>query len=450
MSLSATKLQRTIEEKLQNRPGVRRAIGNLNWLFWDRLARILTGMLTAVWMMRMLGPSQYGLMTWSAAWYFCFSVMATLGLDSLVVREVVRFPEEKNSILGTTFFMKLIGAVLAFALSVGAFAFYRPHLGTSQHLLEALVSMYAAIGLCQAFDAIDFWFQSQIATKYVVYAKSAAFFTMTAARLWLIHIHAPVYAFPATMLVEAILGAAGLYVSYTLNHNDMRDWRFDLRWMKTLLSDSWPIMLAGIAITFQARMDQLMLGTMVSKTELGEFAAALNVIEAFGFIPMVIYSAVTPLIVKAKEAGDDVYYGRLCDLYRLMFIAFVVVAVPLFFLGKPVIVFLLGSKYARAGALVGLMSIRLLFANFGVARQVFVLSANLFRYTLTTAIIGTALNAGLNYWLIPHYRSVGAIVVMIVSFFVTTFLFDFFYPPVQRNMREMLRAIVTPWRLSLS
>jgi O-antigen/teichoic acid export membrane protein len=449
MGTMATKLQKTISDKLENRPGIRRALGNVGWLFWDRLLRMGLGLVVSALMTRMLGPSRYGLLQWASAWAAYFSLIAGLGLDNIVVRDIVRFPESKNGILGTTFAMKLAGSFAAFILGVGSIVIFRPHVGTNENYLEILVALYTGISIMQAFDTIDFWYQSQVASQYVVYVRSSSFLIMSGVRLWLIHVHASVAAFAATMLIEATLSAIGLYVSYRLNRHAIREWKFEARWMKSLLRDSWPMIVTAFAVTSQTRVDQLLLGVMVGRAAVGQFSAAVGMIEAFGFLPMVIYTAVLPNIIKARSSGEELFYLRMCNLYRLMFLMFLGVAIPLVFVAKPIVLFMLGNKYLAASHLLVLLGIRVFFMNFGVARSVFLTTENLLGYKLVAAVLGGVINVALNWLLIPHYQAVGSIWAMIISLFVTTFLIDMFYKPVRRNFIEMIRAIITPWRISL-
>jgi len=445
----ATRLQKTISDKLENRPAVRRVLGNVGWLFWDRLLRMGLGLFVSALTTRMLGPSGYGLINWASAWAANFAIVAGLGLDNIVVRDLIRFPESKNSILGTTFAMKLVAGVIALILSVGSIMVFRPHVGTSEHYLEILVALYAGIPIMLAFDTIDFWYQSQVASQYTVYVKSPAYLIMSFVRLWLIHIHASPAAIAATMLVEATISAVGLFVSYRLNRHAIREWKFETRWMKALLKDSWPVVLTAFAIASQTKIDQLMLGVMVDRATVGQFSAAVGMVEAFGFLPMVIYTAVAPNIIQSRGVSEDLFYARMRNLYRIMFVLFLGIAIPLVFLAKPIVLFMLGSKYLEASHLVVLLGIRVFFMNLGVARSLFLTTENLLGYKLVAAILGMVINVSLNWLLIPRYQAVGSIWAMIASLFVTTFLIDMFYKPVQRNFTEIVRAILTPWRISL-
>ena len=168
------------------------------------------------------------------------------------------------------------------------------------------------------------------------------------------------------------------------------------------------------------------------------------------FIPMSIYISVAPVVTEAKLRGEKEFYERLLNLYRLMFILFILTAVPIFLFANQIVVVFFGAKYSPAGTLLALFSIRLFFTNFGVAKSLFIANENLFRYSLVTAVIGTLVNVILNYALIPRYASIGAIWATIASFAVTIFVVDIFYSKTRKNLRTMLVAIATPWRLKIA
>jgi O-antigen/teichoic acid export membrane protein len=86
----------------------------------------------------------------------------------------------------------------------------------------------------------------------------------------------------------------------------------------------------------------------------------------------------------------------------------------------------------------------------GVARGAFITTENLVRYSLLTSITGAILNVILNYTLIPQFKSYGAILSSFISFFITIFLFDFFYSRARINFILMMQAILTFYRIRLN
>ena len=126
-----------------------------------------------------------------------------------------------------------------------------------------------------------------------------------------------------------------------------------------------------------------------------------------------------------------------------------VVAIPLFLFSEQIIVLLFGVAYQPAGVLLALMSIRLLFANMGVARGVFMLTENLMKFSLITMILGAVVNILLNYLWIPEFGGKGAIVATIFSFTVTVFLVDIFYSKTRGNVILQIKSISTFYKLNL-
>ncbi|HIE32696.1 MAG TPA: hypothetical protein EYP81_01425, partial [Thermodesulfobacteriaceae bacterium] len=65
---------------------------------------------------RYLGPEQFGLFSYAASFVGLFTAFATLGLDGIVVRELVKDESRVNELLGTAFWLKVAGAFLVLGL----------------------------------------------------------------------------------------------------------------------------------------------------------------------------------------------------------------------------------------------------------------------------------------------------------------------------------------------
>lgn len=434
-----------LRRRLEGRQTLRRVIGNTGWLLADNVLRMGVGLVVSAWVARYLGPEQFGLYSYAVAFVALFASVATLGLDNIVVRDLVRDPSCRDETLGSAFLLKLAGGAATLLLTVAGISLMRP----DDPLTRWLVGITAAGTLFQAFDAAGFWFQAQIRSKFAVCAKNAAFLMVAAVKVVLILQKAPLIAFAWAGLAEVCIGAAGMVIAYRLGGCRISAWRGSGRRAAGLLRDSWPLILSGIAIFVQARIDQVMLGEMVGNGEVGQYSAAMRLIEVFAFIPTVIQSSVAPTVTQAKLAGEAQYYERLCNVYRLMTLLFVATAVPVFLFAGQMVTLVYGDQYRAAGVLLSLFAIRLFFANIGVAKSLFITNENLFRYALATAVAGSVANVALNWLLIPRYASVGAIWAMIISFFITTFLIDVFYADVRKNLAVMVEGVLTPWKLKL-
>jgi hypothetical protein len=91
--------------------GVRRYFFNTGWMFAEKALRLIAGLFIGAYVARYLGPSKFGLFNYALSIVSVFSVMGSVGLDSIVVRELVRTPNNRDTNLGTAFVLKFLGGV---------------------------------------------------------------------------------------------------------------------------------------------------------------------------------------------------------------------------------------------------------------------------------------------------------------------------------------------------
>ena len=419
---------------------------NTSWLFAEKILRMVVGLLVGVWVARYLGPEKFGLLSFAHSFVGLFTIFATLGLDEVVVRELVKDESRRDSLVGTTFWLKLFGAFLV--LLVLAFAINFTSNDVDTHILVFII---ASATIFQSFNIVDFYFQSKILGKFVAYANFISLFISTIVKIALILSHASLLAFAWVVLFDSFVLACG-FIYFFLKHSTFRI-RYLIFHKSTaidLLKDSWPLIFSGGVLMIQARIDQVMIKEMLGSLEVGYYSVAMRLIEAVAFIPMLLKSSLYPSIQSAKNQSKALYQDRLLNFYRLNFLLFLVLAIPIFIFAEPIIVLLFGIEYQPAGVLLALLSIRLFFANMGVARGTYIVTENLMKFSMLTMILGTIVNIYLNYILIPYYGARGAIVATIVSFFITIYLVDIFYSKTRHNVILQVKSIITFYKLNIN
>lgn len=145
-----------------------RYFANTSWLFAEKILRMVVGILVGVWVARYLGPERYGLLSYAQSFVGLFSVVATLGLDSILVRELVKDEGKRAVLLGTAFRLKLLGAGAVMLLLAAAV-----QLTSNDGYTNALIFIVASAIIFQSFNVIDLYFQSKVFCKYVVSALLA-------------------------------------------------------------------------------------------------------------------------------------------------------------------------------------------------------------------------------------------------------------------------------------
>jgi O-antigen/teichoic acid export membrane protein len=403
---------------------------------------LAAGMIVGLYVARYLRPEAFGLLNYAISFVGIFSALSTVGLEQIIVRELARYPERKEELLGTGVILRLAGSVVLIVVMAIFMIFMR-----QESFTTILIFVIASAEIFKCFEVINYFYQSQVKSKHVVRTQMFINLAVSLAKIGMVLLHFSLVWFAIIVAINAILNAAGYIFTYTRTSGVLHEWNFKKTLAFSLLKETWPLALYGIALNIQARIDQVMLGNLLNNYEVGQYSVALKFIEIFGFVPMVLMSTFTPAVSKAKAIDENLYEARLVNFYRLMFATFLAMAIPIYFFSEDVISWLYGAEYQAAGFLLSLFALRLFFSNMGVGKSIFIVNESMFTYSLLTVVIGAASNILLNFFLIPRYGTVGAVGASMISFTISIFIVDLFFKKALRNLKLMMRGILTFWKL---
>src|SRR5690349_7397123 len=91
---------------------------NIVWLVSEKAIRFVFAFTIGAWTARYLGPISFGKFNYSFAFVALFAGIASLGLDALIVRDFVSSKFNKNNVVSTAFFIRLISGWSAFICSI--------------------------------------------------------------------------------------------------------------------------------------------------------------------------------------------------------------------------------------------------------------------------------------------------------------------------------------------
>ncbi len=430
----------SVRNKLEGRQHFQNVIGNTGWLMGGQIVRQGVGLVIGVLMARYFGPALYGEFNYALAFVALFTTVGLLGLDGIVIRELVRNPSCRDDVLGTSFIMMLIGGGVAFCLAMLSICLVR----RSDPLALWLVGIMSAGAIFQAFNAIEFWLESRLQWKFSAIAKSSVLLLGGVVKIGLILTHASLIAFAWTGLAETVTGAAGLVITYQAKGVRLRTWRINTQLAKRLLNDSWPMMLSAFVTMVYLRIDQVMLGTLAGSEEVGIYSAAVRLAEPWGFISMAICASVFPSIIKGGTTDNEVFKSQLQKLYNLMALIAYCIAIPTTFLSGWLVNTLYGSAYDKAGPLLAILVWGSLFTNLGTARTIYMISMNWTKANFFSLLSGAIINIVLNYYLIPVYGAMGAVIASLISYWFAVHGSCFFFKPLHNTAWMLTKALLYP------
>jgi PST family polysaccharide transporter len=434
-------LPKFLRDRISAHHNLQAVIGNSGWLFSDRILRMGMGLIVGVWVARYLGPGRFGLLNYAGAFTSLFGAIAALGLDAIVIRELVKFPEKRDVILGSAFVLRLVAALITFVIVIVAIFIMR----RGETLTIWVVALSAAGFIFQSLNVIDLFFQSKVQSKYTVYATNGAFILMAFVKVGLLLAAAPLIAFAWAALGEIAFASLFLLVAYRARHMSLWAWRFSLSVMRDLLQDSWPLIFSGVSIMISMRVDQVLIGQMLSDIQVGIYSAATRIAEIWYFIPWGIASSVFPLLVEIKKHSEDLYHQRLQKYYDFLAALSIVFSLIITFFAGPIIRLLYGPAYIGSVGVLRILIWSGVPMSIGAPWTHWMLLENRTKTMFHFQLFGAALNLILNLLLIPRFGIVGSAYATLISYGAWAIVLC----PIMKSQRKafvmMTKAIFLVW-----
>jgi O-antigen/teichoic acid export membrane protein len=402
-------------------PGVRRYGINTAWLFTEQVLRLIAGFFVGVWVARYLGPEKFGLFSYALAFVSIFQGIAKLGLDGIVVRDLVQEPEKRDVYLGTSFWLKLIGGVITFLIIT--IILFIQSIFTSNFFTETnIYILIIAFGIIfQSFEVIDFYYQATVQAKYISIRRIIQLILSSIIKIFLVLTGADLIWFVLVSFFDIIsLSIMGWLIYKSQGLPNFVKY-FDVEVGKKLLKDSWPLLLSSIAISIYMRIDQVMIKNMLGDREVGLYSAAMRLVEIWYFIPMIITQSVFPAIVNAKKISEELYYKRLQQLFSLLTWIAILITIPMSVFSYQIIYLFYGEKFTEASIVLAISVWASLFVFVGVGTGQWFLTENLQNLAFYRTLYGAITNVILNFIFIPYFGIIGASIATIISYALSAY-----------------------------
>lgn len=408
---------------------------NTFWLLFEKIIRLIIGLFIGVWVARYLGPNDFGILSYAQSFVGLFTVVFLLGLDDLIIRELVKNSILRENLLGTTFLLRTIGLTFGIIILV-----VLSLLINKQHITNVVIIIIAVSTVFQNFSVIDLYFQSQVLSKYFVFANIITLVLSSSTKIILILSKAGLVYFAIVFLFEAII-TAGFYI-YFYHKLGLKifDWHFDKILSLKLLKESWPLALSGIMISFYMKVDQVMIKEFLNEKSVGYYAAAVKISEGFYFIPSVVMITLFPILIKSKKKSQGLYNKQIKLIYTFMVWSAVLIAVPIMIYSKEIILLLFGNKYLLSSEVLNVHVWTAIFVFLGVAFSRWLITEGLIFVALYRTLSGLVTNIVLNIFFIPKWGIIGAAYATLLSQAFANLLYDFFDTNLHDHLKYKMSA----------
>jgi O-antigen/teichoic acid export membrane protein len=391
------------------------------WLLVDKLARLFFGLITMAMIARHLGPEAFGIWSFAIALTTIAGGLAILGLDKVVVKELVSFPDKQDMILSTALVMRIAAGILSCLICIVIVGFTK----SSLYLLCTGITGFNIV--LQSFDVFDYFYQANNQVQKVIIPKVGVFVFFCAIKLLFILCNGSLVTFVWLSFVELFITYIIILVFY-LNTTQVKLFAaFSMKEANRLMIHSWPLMFTGILVLLYMKSDQLMLDTFGNPVQLGEYAAAARISELWYAIPTVISTALLPGLVQKRQTDIQAYWKTIEKWLRFSFWISILIGIMMSFIAGKLTGVLYGDKYPHSGAILVIH----VWANIPVFLCVVIMQYQIvegaYKTNLYATVVGLIVNVVINILLIPSMGGIGAAISTVASYVslcITVILMD--------------------------
>ena len=413
-------------------PGVQKHSKNLGWMFVAKVISMGISFLATIFVARHLGPTNYGQLSYAISFVGIFSFIAALGIDSVLYRDLIKYPEKRNEYMGSALVLRTVSSVVTIILCM-TFAFtLSPH-----DISLLLIFIVSLTFLFSTFQLINYEFQANVNQKYPSILVVIVVFILNVLKIIVIAFNKGVIYLALISLLEPILYAIGYVYFRKKVYGTIKNWKFDKKIAFSILKDSSPLIFAAAFASIYGRIDQVMIKNMMDATSVGLYSSAVSVSEIWYFIPTIIMSGLFPAIMNAKKSSEELYDKRIKKLFLLLLLISILTALVTTVFSKNLVGIIFGAGFIGASSVLQIY----VWSNIGGVLNSFtqqiLVAENLTNVISITTFFGMATNVILNIFWIPRYGMAGAAFASLISYLVPCFSLLF----LKRTRKIILRMI---------
>ena len=397
---------------------------NTSWVMFDKVLRILSGLLLGAWVARYLGPDKLGALSYSQSYVFLFTAIASLGLDNIIIRELVNKKYPASIILGTSILLRMASSVVIILIIYSSLQFQI--LSDDVKIMIMIISCSVFI---QSFNIIDLYFQSIVKSKIISIISMISLIISIIIKVYFIITNKGVLYFSFMFLLEASVTSILMVVFYCRRARTPARWGFNYVFAKKILSESWPLILSSVSIALAMRLDQVMIMKFLGAGDVGLYSVGVKLAESMTFIPSAILASVFPKIIEKKFSVNIDFHRKLFQypLYLLILFSLLVTLLSPF-----IVKILFGDTYSDSSIVLAILTWSVPLSYIGGYINKLMVVENLTKFVLYRQVSLLLINIMLNILFIPRLGIIGAAISTLIADIIVNLFFHFIFSSTRK------------------
>lgn len=410
----------------------------------DYIFSLTASLIVGIAVARYLGPEMYGIIAFATAVYTLLVIIVSLGIDDIIMKDMLQHEERQGSIQGSALFVKSAAAFLVYGI---IFIYFL--INYSGEKLYSVLIITGAV-LFQPLSVFSCIFLINAQAKYTSIARMISYTLSSLLKIILIIFKAPVTYFAFAVFIDYAVLYLTVILMYKYKQYTVSGWHIDISYIKYILKSAVPLFAAVLFYTFYQKVTVIIISGMYSDYASGIYSAAARLTEIWYLVPAVLMTAFYPAVVKAKQISEEEYNKRIKALFYVTTIPFILMAFFAALLSPFIIKILYGEKYIQSSIVLALTIWSVPFISFYVISSKCFILENKVKHLLLRSALSFILIIILNYVLGSIYYLEGFSLALLISSFISFFLADLFFKDTRELFFIKLLSIFLPFTYFLN
>lgn len=407
----------------------------------DYIFSLTASLIVGIAVARYLGPEMYGIIAFATAVYTLLVIIVSLGIDDIIMKDMLQHEERQGSIQGSALFVKSAAAFLVYGI---IFIYFL--INYSGEKLYSVLIITGAV-LFQPLSVFSCIFLINAQAKYTSIARMISYTLSSLLKIILIIFKAPVTYFAFAVFIDYAVLYLTVILMYKYKKYTVSGWHIDISYIKYILKSAVPLFAAVLFYTFYQKVTVIIISSMYSDYASGIYSAAARLTEIWYLVPAVLMTAFYPAVVKAKQISEEEYNKRIKTLFYVTTIPFILMAFFAALLSPFIIKILYGEKYIESSIVLSLTIWSVPFISFYVISSKCFILENKVKHLLLRSALSFILIIFLGCILGSFYYLKGFSIAVVVSSFISFFLIDLFFKDTRELFFIKLSSMFLPFTL---
>jgi len=415
----------------------KKILSNSFWMIIQQMYSMFTSLTIVALIARYLGPSDYGLINYCASIITIFTTLAGLGLDNVIVSEIIRRPDKEGGYLGTALVLRAFASLVSYPLLLVLVAAVNP----GNRILFIVAALQAAGMIFQISDVLVYWFRIKLKMMYISIAMIIAVTVTSVFRIVLLINEANVGWFALSLSVQSLV-AAIIISAFFIKKSDVR-LTFSRKDAKELLRLSYNCIISTISIIIYMEADKIIIGKIIDSAHVGIYSAAVMLATYWQFIPTALIDSSRPVVLEKRKTSHEEYislFKRVMGCVNLIALFFSLFMASL---GWFFIYFVYGKDYLDAFIPLIILSASSFIGISGYTRTIWITGEGYYKYEKWFALTAAVLNIGLDILFIWKMGIIGAAVATLITYVYEVLIVPLFF----KDTRIFTRLYLESYRM---